>query len=442
MKHFLGILFPFFVCLSVYGIFLLGSAMTGGHERQAAEKVVSAEISDVPDSVVSAFNQTDLFSDSELQEAVSLFAAKLSGVSPRIGACVSLSAVSSGESDAAEKTLSSDEQKQAKNVEKTDAKDSGENPAERSALPSSVKNGFEGDIWRIDTTFASRTSPALAQMRKLIFYRWIDSRWSKASADEFFDFPFDGQPLIFYVHGNRTELNTAAMQGIVTLKNYARHFPESVPARLVIWNWDAEKISVRPRVDFPVKAGYADFQGFYLAEIIENIPADKQILLVGHSFGARTILSALHLLSGGAMGNRTLKTLFPDESPVTEVSWKKVVSENAREAGKALPKIDALLVASAISCDVLSEGGMFSGALNSVARLRVTRNPSDHALKYYPLMKGARKRLPEAMGAVGPVLGNVDSELRSKVQVIPLDNPTHQYLEYISMKSVQNALKF
>lgn len=280
-------------------------------------------------------------------------------------------------------------------------------------------------------------------MRKLIFYRWVDSRWSKASAEEFFDLPSDDRPLIFYVHGNRTELNTAAMHGIVTLKNYARHFPDSLPPRLVVWNWDAEKISARPRVDFPAKASYADFQGFYLAEIIENIPAEKQLILVGHSFGARTILSSLHLLSGGALGKRTLKALFPEESAVTEVSWKKNVSKNADDgAVRTLPRINVLLVASAISCNVLAEGGMFAEALNPIACLRVTKNPSDHALKYYPIMNGARNRLPEAMGAVGPVLGNVDSELRAKVQVIPLDNPTHQYLEYISMRSVQNALKF
>lgn len=473
MKHLLGILFPFLVCLSIYGIFIGGTAMTGNGENQPLESEKPVQEAEELDALASAFNQVRIFSDAEFQEAVSLYETGLPGFSPRIGSRVSIPSSSSRVSDsyspssarsilvadASEKKNSSDSSAKKSESETSSSNSGNVSPKNADAkagnTDASVKtapetlsspppawSGTRGDIWRIDTTFASRTSPALSQMRKLKFYRWEDSQWMKAAEEDFFASTFEDQPLIFYVHGNRTELNTAAMQGIATLKNHARHFPDSTPARLVIWNWDAEKIAVRPRVDFPAKANFADFQGFYLAEIIENLPAKKQIILVGHSFGARTILSSLHLLAGKTFRNRTLAALFPNESAVSEVSWKKETVRKDEENVQTLPKIDVLLVASAISCDVLSKGGMFSGALETVSCLRVTQNPSDHALKYYPVMKGARNRLPEAMGAIGPVLGNVAPELREKVQVIPLDNPTHQYLEYISMRSVQNALKF
>lgn len=131
MKHLLGFLFPFFVCLSIYGIFVLGAAISESRDQNPAEGVVPAELSDFPDPIAAAFNQTRLFSDSELQEAVSFFAAEYSNVSPGIGARVSLPAVSSGRLDAAgvssrkPSTLLADaSEKASSSVEQTEA-DSG-----------------------------------------------------------------------------------------------------------------------------------------------------------------------------------------------------------------------------------------------------------------------------------------------------------------------------
>ena len=50
----------------------------------------------------------------------------------------------------------------------------------------------------------------------------------------------------------------------------------------------------------------AEFHGFYLAQLINQIPPDNPVRLIGHSHGCRMISSALHLLSGGKVNGRSL----------------------------------------------------------------------------------------------------------------------------------------
>jgi hypothetical protein len=76
-----------------------------------------------------------------------------------------------------------------------------------------------------------------------------------------------------------------------------------------------------------------------------------------------------------------------------------------------------------------------------VSGMYITQNGSDPALKFYPLMNGPRFRLPEAMGYAGPVLTRIKKEDEEKVHVIRLDYQSHQFLEYISMRCVQNGLQ-
>ncbi len=51
----------------------------------------------------------------------------------------------------------------------------------------------------------------------------------------------------------------------------------------------------------------AEFNGFYLAQLINDIPDQNPVRLLGHSHGCRMIASALHLLSGGRVDGKTLK---------------------------------------------------------------------------------------------------------------------------------------
>jgi len=383
------------------------------------------------------FLQTAQFSDEEVSDSIELYETGLSGISARFGANVRVQgAMESTDSEelstqhslipAISPVMLSPQT--GKNVESSEL-----------LLPPQNPNPFEADIWRIETSWASHTHPSCDQMRKLIFYHKNGDRWEKTDVETFLKFQGNTQPVIFYVHGNRTEVNTALVQGMQVLRN----FPTAIPARLVIWNWDSERVSPRPHIEYSTKANYADFQGFYLANLLNRMNETAPVLLVGHSFGTRVILSSLHLLGKGSVGNQTLETAFPVEFQEISLDLKKKAEKTKTEEKlKKLPKLNVLLVAAAISRNVLVPGSMYDCALNVASEVHITRNGLDPALRFYPLMYGHRARLPEALGYAGPILTNVGKENEEKVHVIRLEYQTHQFLEYISMRCVKNALVF
>ncbi len=383
------------------------------------------------------FLQTARFSDKEVSETIALYETGLAGVSAHFGNSV-LVQNSSESLEADAPLIPYDSFSSATPIMLgTPTGQIAENS--ELILPPKNPNPLEADIWQIETSWASHTYPSGDQLRKVLFYHKNGSKWEKSDMKTFLNTQGSSQPVIFYVHGNRTERNTAMIQGMMVLKN----FKTEIPARLVIWSWDAERVSPRPRIEYSTKANYSDFQGFYLANILGQMNENAPVTLVGHSFGTRVILSALHLLGDGRVGNRTLKSAFPTEpQEITFDLKKKPEVQIQQESQRKLPKLNALLVAAAISCNAMVPGAIYDRALDVVSEMRITQNGADPALKFYPLMNGPRNRLPEAMGYAGPVLNRIKNEDGAKVQVIRLEYQTHQFLEYISMQCVQNGLQF
>ncbi|MDO4629189.1 MAG: hypothetical protein Q4C70_08405 [Planctomycetia bacterium] len=462
VNHVIAIFFPVIAILGGYGLWIFVSAYTDtGATRPDSESVQT------PFSPEDPFYQLARFSEADLQDEIATYEFSLPTVSPRFGASVSVKVAMSGNAGNSGRAGNSGNVegvgtgKDTVSILDSAAVADGTNSA---LTPPPTMNVTSSDIWRIETAYASRQNPSPSQVRKLAFYRWVNETWMKQDAEAFFGSVIPAQPIIFYVHGNRTELNTATMQGLKVLKNY----PAEIAPRLVLWSWDADRVSRRPKIEFPTKARYADYQGFYLAEILGTLTPENHVLLAGHSFGARTILSALHLLAGGAYGTRTLDSAFPQESFLTEVSWKSQpnMKNNVKHGIKTgtgvkmeavsgissgaeteavtytLPSIDVFLVAAAVDCNVMNSGALYDRALEPVSHLTLTRNASDPALKFYPVMYGSRNRAPDALGYVGPVMNHVEPELKSKVRVIRVDSRTHQFLEYMDMRSVQNGLLF
>lgn len=56
-----------------------------------------------------------------------------------------------------------------------------------------------------------------------------------------------------------------------------------------------------PCLDFGVLGRRAELNGFYLADLIGSLPGPTTVSLIGHSLGARTIATGLHLLGGGTV---------------------------------------------------------------------------------------------------------------------------------------------
>lgn len=382
------------------------------------------------------FLQTARFSDAEVSETIALYESGLAGVSARLGNSVLVQNSSESlDSDAPSIPHDSSFSSATPIMLGAPMGQTAENSG--LILPPQKSNPLEADIWQIETSWASHTHPSGDQLRKVIFYRKNGNQWEKSDAKTFLNTQGSSQPVIFYVHGNRTEANTAMIQGMMVLKNYKTE----IPARLVIWTWDADRVSARPRIEYATKANYADFQGFYLANLLGQMNENAPVMLVGHSFGTRVVLSALHLLGHGIVGKQTLESAFPEEPREVSFDLQKKPEQKTEEGPKKLPRLNALLVAAAISCNAMVPGSIYDHALDVVSEMYITQNGADPALKFYPLMNGPRFRLPEAMGYAGPVLTRVKKEDEAKVHVIRLEYQSHQFLEYISMRCVQNGLQ-
>lgn len=137
------------------------------------------------------------------------------------------------------------------------------------------------------------------------------------------------------------------------------------PLQLVYFAWPSDqKTTGLLRIDFGVISRRASRNGFYLADLIRHIPQDCPVSLVGHSLGTRVIASALHLMGGGAVEDRTLAC--------------------ASCTGR---RIRVVFAASAIDHDWLNPGERFGNALCCTECLLNLRNRRDAALCVYPLRR-------------------------------------------------------
>ena len=116
----------------------------------------------------------------------------------------------------------------------------------------------------------------------------------------------------------------------------------------------------------------AERNGFYMASLVQQIPPDCPICLIGHSHGTRVIASAFHLLGGGSVDGYLLASgQFPQH------------------------RLRAVFAASAMDHKWLNPGQRYERALCPVECVLNLKNSCDPALLVYPL------RHPFSSGALG-----------------------------------------
>jgi hypothetical protein len=114
-----------------------------------------------------------------------------------------------------------------------------------------------------------------------------------------------------------------------------------------------------------------------LAWLVDQLPAETPISLVGFSFGARVVTGGLHLLGGGSIGHLNLyERVHPDRAPV-----------------------NAVLISGTMHAHWLGEGQYHGLAMTQVSRLLSVNNRRDPAMRYYHLAFDGR---PQALGLRGP----------------------------------------
>lgn len=199
-------------------------------------------------------------------------------------------------------------------------------------------------------------------------------RWQQASLESLTSADPSVSTIVF-VHGNRLTNWDAKCEGLAAYRRIANQASDA-PIRFVIFSWPAAQIS-GPLKDVRVKALRTRPAGCQLAWLVDQLPAETPVTLVGFSYGARIATGALHILGGGSLGGMTVSLQHPDRQPM-----------------------NAVLLAPALNSDWLCPGHYHGHAMSMVNQMVLVNNCEDMAMKYYHFSTTCGR--PQALGYCGP----------------------------------------
>jgi hypothetical protein len=203
-------------------------------------------------------------------------------------------------------------------------------------------------------------------------------RWQPSDLQSFLAFN-PNVPTVIFVHGNQISPGDAKCDGLAVYRRMIRHGCDAPPIRFVIFSWPASQVGGLLH-DVRVKAARTGPAGFQLAWLIDQMPAETPVSLVGFSFGARIITGGLHVLAGGSLGG--------------SASLSEHVHPNR-------PPMSVIMMASALHSYWLAEGQYHGLAMTQISRLCLINNCDDPAMKYYDFLEPGRGG-PQALGLCGP----------------------------------------
>ncbi len=201
-------------------------------------------------------------------------------------------------------------------------------------------------------------------------------------------------PTIVYVHGNRVASGQDRRQGMDVYRSLKAQGKLNGPVRFIIWSWPSEQIS-GPIKDYVVKAQRTNPAAWQLAWLLDKLPAETPITLVGYSYGTRVVSGATHLLAGGRLGQLQL----------------------AERTHPRRPPLKVALLAAAYDADWIQPGHYYGRSLGQIERLVLATNKLDPAMRFYHLSNGLGRmhalgksgvHQPRALGTASRRLQRVD----------------------------------
>ncbi|MGI9428196.1 MAG: hypothetical protein ACR2NM_06030 [Bythopirellula sp.] len=171
-------------------------------------------------------------------------------------------------------------------------------------------------------------------------------------------------PTLFYAHGNYLK-HPGAMKAFWKVYQKMRCCPG--PKRLVCWSWPAQRVYGGLRIrkmildNLRIKVVYAEYQGYYLARLLQQMSLSQRVTLTGHSYGAIVASTAAHWLGGGQLRGLTLAGGAPVERPNLRIG----------------------LISGAFDNDALLPGYRYGQAMVAVEKAFITRNIRDRTLKIW-----------------------------------------------------------
>ena len=184
-----------------------------------------------------------------------------------------------------------------------------------------------------------------------------------------------GAPVLLSLHGSWVSWEDNLVQSDGTWEWIRRACPNR-PLNVIFFTWPSERTRCLLAPCELRRQGFeAEVNAFYVASLLSFLPDCHPYCLLGHSYGARMTMAALHLAGGGALqgicfgGNLGAK------------------------------RIRAILAAAALDHNWLNDGGRYDRALCRAECVLNLQNRHDLALKFYPLLRPLQSR--RAIGASG-----------------------------------------
>ena len=229
-----------------------------------------------------------------------------------------------------------------------------------------------------------------------------------------------GVPICIVVHGSFMDSPSVLPESHNTW-NWLKTGASGRPFQMIYFSWPSDRaLSPFASIDVAILGSRASRNGFYLASLIQSLPPECPVCLVGHSHGTRVISSGLHLLGGGVVeGHRHFTP------------------------GCAGRRIRVVYTASAIDHDWLNPKERYGRALCCLECLINLRNARDPALQIYPLRRIGSSR---ALGASGFTskdrreLGVYGSRVRDW-DVSLIIGHDHSWPNYVARGSLASSLR-
>ncbi|MAG92186.1 MAG: hypothetical protein CMJ48_00325 [Planctomycetaceae bacterium] len=194
-----------------------------------------------------------------------------------------------------------------------------------------------------------------------------------------------GVPVCILVHGSYVSLSDLRTDGLETYR-WIRAAAPHLPLHVIFYTWPSEGrkfpfptpkiVTMTPHLDVAVLGNRAGYNGFYLSQLLDRIPAEHPLSLVGHSHGARIISTAMHLRAGGCEQELSLGGPLP----------------------RPLRRVRLVYIAAGIDHHWLNPNERYGRTLCRSECLVNVRNRRDPVLALYPLRRPFGHR---ALGRAG-----------------------------------------
>lgn len=235
------------------------------------------------------------------------------------------------------------------------------------------------------------------------------------------DWPEDideGKMLWLVVHGNRVTSNEA----VVFMKSFRRVAEDiGIDGQFVLWSWPSGVMVRGIARDSRLKAGRADSEASLLAAWLARHPWRSPIVLVGYSFGARTVMRAVSQLAV--------------EQSSTPVARSATISQTK------VPRAFVLfLVAPAIDSATFERLARQAVEHGISLKVVITVNQSDPALRWYRHLWSCHG--PNALGWQGPYCSTIRDlgEVLEILNVTRQVGHTHRWETYLDAPSLRRSL--